>query len=64
MRPIRWPGRTAGAVLAIALGAGTLPAQVPDATIRRLSLHEALHLAERGSESVGIAADRRGARAG
>jgi outer membrane protein len=68
MIPARW---LVGAALLLAAPA-PLTAQAPDTTARRLSLIEALQLAERGSETVGIAradvararGDRRRARSG
>jgi outer membrane protein len=68
----RWLARAAAAVLPLGLAVSPVVGQVPDTTLRRLSLPDALELAEGRSETVGIAradvararGDRRRARSG
>jgi len=72
MTPIGWSAGAAVAALFLLMRSTPLAAQAPETTARRLSLLEALDLAEQRSEAVGIAradvaraqGDRRRARSG
>ena len=67
-----WLARVAALTVPALLAGGSMAAQTPDSSARRLSLPDALELAERTSETVGIAradvaralGDRRRARSG